>query len=113
MRPVGGGFGRRHGLGGGEWWTHNAFGTRDSRIGALWLPICEVFDPGGTEASLLLRPHRELLTHRNVGFNQPHCCRHDYARLCRGDVKAFLETSYNEFASLQDRGNLLARQAAG
>lgn len=88
---------------GGEWFSHGAFGTRDSLIGPLYLFIGEVFSPDEPEAALALKAHQELFTVRNAGLSQPYYCRHDYLHLRRGEVKAFLKTYYNQFTALQDR----------
>lgn len=89
--------------GGGQWFTHGAFGARDSLIGALYLVVCEVLDASELAASFLNRSHQELFTVRNAGLSQPYYCRHDFIHLKRGEVKAFLKTYYNQFTALQDR----------
>jgi hypothetical protein len=88
---------------GGSWLSHFMFASRDSLIGALYLGIGEVLDPKEQLAEWLLHAHQELMTHRNAGFSQPYYCRHDWLHLRRGEVKQYLKTYYNQFASLQDR----------
>ncbi len=88
---------------GGQWFTHGAFGGRDSLIGALYLILGEVLDPREPAAEFLLRSHQVLFTVANAGLSQPYYCRHDYAHLMRGEVKAFLKTYYNQLTALQDR----------
>ena len=88
---------------GGEWFTHGAFGCRDSLIGPLWLVIGEVLDPAERDAAFALATHHELFTVRNAGLSQPYYARHDYLHLRRDEVKAYLKTYYNQMAALQDR----------
>ncbi|MCC6124213.1 MAG: hypothetical protein IT426_04580 [Pirellulales bacterium] len=88
---------------GGSWLSHYMFASRDSLIGALYLGIGEVLDPNEQLSEWLLYAHQELMTHRNAGFSQPYYCRHDWLHLRRGEVKQYLKTYYNQFASLQDR----------
>ncbi|MBI5724382.1 MAG: hypothetical protein HZA50_10525 [Planctomycetes bacterium] len=88
---------------GGDWFTHGAFGARDSLIGALYLVISEVLDPREPATDILLKSHQQLFTVKNAGLSQPYYCRHDYIHLARGEVKPFLKTYYNQFTSLQDR----------
>jgi len=88
---------------GGNWFTHGAFGARDSLLGALYLVIGEVLDAQEIGAEIALRSHQQLFTVRNAGLSQPYYVRHDYAHLLRGEVKAFLKTYYNQFTALQDR----------
>jgi hypothetical protein len=88
---------------GGSWLSHYMFASRDSLIGALFLGIGEVLDPNEQLAEWLLYAHQELMTHRNAGFSQPYYCRHDWLHLRRGEMKQYLKTYYNQFASLQDR----------
>ena len=89
---------------GGNWFTHGAFGARDSLIGALYLVICRGARARTSSArTFLLKSHQQLFTVRNAGLSQPYYCRHDYIHLLRGEVKAFLKTYYNQFTALQDR----------
>jgi hypothetical protein len=88
---------------GGDWFTHGAFGARDSLIGSLYLVIGEVLDPDEVGTDFLLRSHAQLFTTKNAGLSQPYYCRHDHIHLLRGEVKAFLKTYYNQFTALQDR----------
>jgi hypothetical protein len=88
---------------GGNWFTHGAFGGRDSLIGALYLVISEVLDPAELATTFLLRSHQVLQTVENAGMSQPYYCRHDYTHIKRGEVKPFLKTYYNQFTALQDR----------
>ena len=88
---------------GGDWFTHGAFGARDSLIGSLYLVIGEVLDPGEVGTDFLLRSHAQLFTSKNAGLSQPYYCRHDHIHLARGEAKAFLKTYYNQFTALQDR----------
>jgi hypothetical protein len=87
----------------GEWFTHGAFLARDSLVGAVYLILQEVLEPGEEAAEFLLGWHAELACVRNVGLSQPYYCRHDFAHLQRGEVKAFLKTYYNGFTGLADR----------
>ncbi|MFH1023845.1 MAG: hypothetical protein V1809_10725 [Planctomycetota bacterium] len=88
---------------GGNWFTHGAFGARDSLIGSLYLVISEVIDANEVGADILLKSHQQLFTVKNAGLSQPYYCRHDHIHLLRGEVKAFLKTYYNQFTALQDR----------
>ncbi len=88
---------------GGEWFTHGAFGSRDSLIGSLYLPVSEVLDADEPAATFLLRTHHELFTKENAGLSQPYYPRHDWLHLKRGEVKSFLKTYYNQLTALQDR----------
>ncbi|HOB91134.1 MAG: hypothetical protein WBH35_10105 [Bacillota bacterium] len=88
---------------GGRWFTHGAFGGRDSLIGALYLVIGEVLDANEIGAEIALRTNQQLFTLRNAGLSQPYYVRHDYIHLLRGEVKEFLKTYYNQFTALQDR----------
>jgi len=88
---------------GGNWFTHGAFGARDSLIGALYLVIGEVLEPDELGTDFLLKCHQQLFTVRNAGLSQPYYCRHDFIHLKRGEVKAYLKTYYNQFTALQDR----------
>jgi hypothetical protein len=88
---------------GGNWFTHGAFGSRDSLIGALYLVIGEVLDANEIGAEIALRSHQRLFTVRNAGLSQPYYVRHDYIHLLRGEVKEFLKAYYNQFTALQDR----------
>jgi hypothetical protein len=88
---------------GGTCFTHGAFGSRDSIIGAMYLPFSEVLDPGEPLSAELLQAHQELYTVANAALTQPYYCRHDWLHLQRGEVKAFLKTFYNQFTALQDR----------
>ncbi len=88
---------------GQNWFTHGAFGSRDSLIGALYLVIGEVLDPWESGAEALLKSHQQLFTVANAGFSQPYYVRHDFIHAMRGEAKAFLKTFYNQFTALQDR----------
>jgi hypothetical protein len=88
---------------GGKWFTHGAFGARDSLIGALYLVIAEVLDAREPEADFLLKSHQALFTVENAGLSQPYYCRHEFIHLKRGETKAYLKTYYNQVAALQDR----------
>ena len=88
---------------GGKWFTHGAFGARDSLLGALYLVISEVLDAQEIGAEIALRSHQQLFTVRNAGLSQPYYVRHDYTHLLRGEVKAFLKAYCNQFTALQDR----------
>lgn len=88
---------------GGNWFTHGAFGSRDSLIGSLYLPIGGVLDPSENASTFLLKTHQELFTKENAGLSQPYYPRHDWMHLKRGEVKAFLKTYYNQVTALQDR----------
>lgn len=88
---------------GGSWFTHGAFGGRDSLIGSLYLVISEVLDPKESGTDAMLKTHQQLFTVRNAGLSQPYYCRHDHIHIVRDEVKEFLKTYYNQFAALQDR----------
>jgi hypothetical protein len=88
---------------GGNWFTHGAFGSRDSLIGSLYLVISEVLDAREAGTDILLKSHQQLFTVKNAGLSQPYYCRHDHIHLLRGEVQAFLKTYYNQFSALQDR----------
>ncbi|MBI4025200.1 MAG: hypothetical protein HY360_09490 [Verrucomicrobia bacterium] len=83
--------------------THGAFTGRDSLLGPLYLLMSEVIEPHERATDWLVNFHAELMTDRNAGFTQPYYCRHDFAHIRRDEVKAFLKTYYNQFASLADR----------
>ena len=83
--------------------THHTFTGRDSLIGPLWLVFQEVLDPREPAAEALLASHAALHTIHNLAFSQPYYCRHDWAHLRRGEVKAFLKAYYHGFAGLADR----------
>lgn len=83
--------------------THGTFAGRDSMIGPLYLILSEVVDANEPMGDILLKSNHELMTVGNVGFSQPYYCRHDYAHLRRGDVRAFLKLYYGTFAALADR----------
>lgn len=87
----------------GAVFTHNSFTPRDSCVGPLWLVLLDLIDADEPITESLLQFHAELFTVRNVGFCQPFYSRHDFTHLKRGEVKAFLKTYYNGFASLADR----------
>lgn len=84
-------------------YTHGTFMGRDSMIGPLYLIISEVLDAREPMGDWLVNYHADLMTDRNAAFSQPYYARHDLAHLQRGEVKAFLKTYYNQFASLADR----------
>jgi hypothetical protein len=88
---------------GGNWFTHGAFGARDSLIGSLYLVIGEVLTPEELGTTFLLKTHQELFTASNAGLSQPYYCRHDFIHVKRGEVKEYLKTYYNQFTALQDR----------
>lgn len=88
---------------GGKWFTHAAFGARDSVIGALYLVIGEVLSGREIGTDILLKSHQQLFTVRNAALTQPYYVRHDYTHLIRGEVKAFLKIYYNQLTALQDR----------
>jgi hypothetical protein len=88
---------------GNRWWTHGTFLARDSMIGALYLILQEVLAPDEAAADRILAVNGDLYLLRNVGFSQPFYCRHPYAHLRRGEVRAFLKEFYNGLASLADR----------
>ena len=88
---------------GGDWFTHGAFGSRDTLIGALYLVISEVLDAREPGVASLLKSHQALFTVENAGLSQPYYCRHDFIHLKRDEVKAYLKTYYNQFTALQDR----------
>ena len=88
---------------GGKWFTHGAFGARDSLIGSLYLVIGEVLTAHEIGTDILLKSHQQLFTVRNAALSQPYYTRHDYAHIVRGEVKAFLKLYYNQFTALQDR----------
>lgn len=88
---------------GGNWFTHGAFGARDSVTGTLYLIFGDVLDARESGAEIALRSHQPLFTVRNAALTQPYYVRHDYAHLVRGEVKEFLKVYYNQFTALQDR----------
>lgn len=88
---------------GGNWFTHGAFGARDSVIGALWLVFSEVLEADEIGAEIALKSNQHLFTVRNAALTQPYYVRHDFTHLIRGEVKAFLKVYYNQMSALQDR----------
>ncbi len=88
---------------GGNWFSHGAFASRSGLTGPLWLIIGEVLDPREREAGFLLKTNQYPCTLDNAALSQPYYCRHDYAHLRRGEVKAFLRAYYNQLTALQDR----------
>lgn len=83
--------------------SHGSFVIHDAAIGVLYLLLQEILDPQEPVSDWLLATNHRLNTVRNVAPSQPYYCRHDYAHLRRGEVKAFLKCYYNTFASLADR----------
>ncbi|MFA5187668.1 MAG: hypothetical protein WC551_14400, partial [Patescibacteria group bacterium] len=67
------------------------------------LVISEILDPQEVGSTMLLKSHQTPFTVENAALSQPYYCRHDYAHLKRGEVKAFLKTFYNQMTGLQDR----------
>lgn len=88
---------------GGNWFTHGAFATRGCLVGALWLIISEVLEPEEIGAQFLIKTNQYPITIENATLSQPYYCRHDYAHIKRGEVKAFLKTYYNQMTALHDR----------
>jgi hypothetical protein len=88
---------------GGNWYSHGAFASRSSMTGPLWLIISEVLDPKENASDFMLKSNQYPVTRENAGLSQPYYCRHDFAHIKRGEVKAFLKTYYNQFTALQDR----------
>ena len=88
---------------GGNWFTHGSVACRDSLTGPLYLIFQEIVAPDEPVADFMVNANAELFCERNVAFAQPYYSRHDFAHLKRGEVKAFLKTFYNTFASLADR----------
>lgn len=88
---------------GGTNFTHGTMVTRECAVGLAWLFFQQVLDPVEPTSDLLLAFYQRFFTIRNVAYCQPYYSRHDYAHLRRGEVKAFLKTWYNGFASLADR----------
>ena len=87
----------------GNWHMHGTFFCRDLTLGPIYLAFQEVLDPHERATNWLLNYHAEMMHERNVGLGQPYYCRHDWLHLKRGEVKAFLKTYYNAFASMADR----------
>ena len=88
---------------GGRWFTHGSFTIRDSAIGPLWLIIGEVISPQETGATFMLKSNQFPLTRENASLSQPYYCRHDFAHIKRGEVRAFLKCYYNQLTGLMDR----------
>jgi len=63
----------------------------------------EVVDPHEPAVDALVDCGAELWYQRNVAFSQPYYSPHTYAHARRGEVKPFLKSYYNAFASLADR----------
>ena len=87
----------------GSWFSHGTFTCRDSILGPIYLVLQEVVDPCEPTADALVDCGAELWHQRNVAFSQPYYSPHTYAHVRRGEVKPFLKSYYNTFASLADR----------
>ena len=87
----------------GSWFTHGTITARDSMLGPAYLILQEVVEPEEPAADALVACCAELWHQRNVAFSQPYYSPHAYAHARRGEVKPFLKTYYNAFASLADR----------
>lgn len=83
--------------------THGSFISRDTIIGATYLVIGEVLDPGETGTSFMLKSQQTPLTIENAALTQPYYCRHDYAHLKRNEVKPYLKLYYNQLTGIIDR----------
>ncbi|MBT9137876.1 MAG: hypothetical protein DDT31_00418 [Syntrophomonadaceae bacterium] len=88
---------------GGTWFTHGAFSSRSCLVGALWLIIGEVIEPDEIGTDFMIKANQYPATLENAALSQPYYCRHDFAHIKRGEVKAFLKTYYNQLTALQDR----------
>ncbi len=88
---------------GGNWFSHGSFASRSCLTGPLWLIIGEVLEPDELGADFLIKTNQYPVTLDNAALSQPYYCRHDYAHIRRGEVKAFLKTYYNQITALQDR----------
>ena len=88
---------------GGEWFSHGAFASRSSLIGALFFALSDLFSPDSQMMTTLLKGNQHPITRENAALSQPYYCRHDIAHLRRGEVKLFLKAFYNQFTALQDR----------
>jgi len=88
---------------GGNWFTHGAFASRGCLAGALWLIISEVLEPEEIGSKFMIKTNQYPITLENATLSQPYYCRHDYAHIRRGEVKAFLKTYYNQMTALHDR----------
>lgn len=84
-------------------YTHGTFTVRDSLSSPLYLVLQEVIEPYEDMTSFMMNYHAELMTMRNVAFSQPYYSSHPFVHLKRDEVKAFLKSYYNTFASLADR----------
>ena len=88
---------------GGKWFTHNAFVSRGSLIGAMWLVISEVIAPEETGSTFMLKSNQFPVTLDNACLSQPYYSRHDFAHIKRGEVKNFLRCYYNQLTGLIDK----------
>ena len=88
---------------GGNWYSHGAFASRSCLAGPLWLIISEVLEPEENASNFMIKSNQYPVTRENAALSQPYYCRHDFAHIKRGEVKAFLKTYYNQFTAIQDR----------
>ena len=88
---------------GGNWFTHAVFAGRNSLTGPIWLIISEVLDSDEIGASFLLKTNQFPVSLDNASLSQPYYCRHDFAHIKRGEVKAFLKCFYNQWTGLADK----------
>ncbi|MEI6070231.1 MAG: hypothetical protein WCS31_00445 [Verrucomicrobiae bacterium] len=88
---------------GGNSFTHGAFVTRTSLIGANWLIVSEVLEPEERASDFIQKTNQYPMTRENAALSQPYYSRHDFAHIKRGEIKAFLKLYYNQLTGLQDR----------
>lgn len=84
-------------------WSHGAMTVRDDILGPMHLVFQEVLAPEEQATTFLLNYHNELFYMNNVAFSEPYYSPHPNIHLKRGEVKAFLKSYYNTFASIADR----------
>lgn len=83
--------------------SHGVFQSDDVLLSPTWLVFLGILDPDELAVDDMIHVQTEVFMQRNVAFGQPYHSRHDYAHLRRDEVKAFLKTYYNGFATMADR----------
>ncbi len=87
----------------GKWFTHGSFLTRETLTTPLYLVFHEVLDANEIGTTLMLKANQSPATVENAGLSQPYYCRHDFAHVKRGEIKAFLKMYYNQLTGLIDQ----------
>jgi len=88
---------------GGRWFSHEAFASRSSLTGPIWLVISEVLSPEEIGTTFMLKTNQFPVTLDNACLSQPYYSRHDLAHIKRREVESFLRCYYNQLTGLMDR----------